>query len=179
MEAQSGLRSSTWRLQALLGAQLGGPKQSKTPTWRPKADLRAQLRGPRAFGRAPRVGKTCQKPVFSSGFCRFCIRSQKYVRRCFSTASGDPKLSFGASFGRSKPPRDANLEAQSLPRIPTWTPKALPDPQVGGPKPFQNPNMEAQSGPRRQLGGARSVQGPILEAQSTPAAQLGGPRHSN
>ena len=42
-------KALTWRPKALSGAQLGGPKRSKTPTWRSKAGLRAQLGGPKAF----------------------------------------------------------------------------------------------------------------------------------
>ena len=116
--------------------------------------------------------------MFSLGFCRFCIRSQKYVRRCFSTASGDPKLSFGPSLGRSKPPRDANLEAQSLPRTPTWTSKGLPDLQVGGPEPLQNPNMEVQSVPRRQLGGQRLSKTPFWRSKAFQYLNLEAPRMS-
>ena len=106
-----------------------------------------------------------EKPCKNNGFPMFFITLQKRFRKRFATDLGDPNLPFGASFGCPKPPMDPNLEAQSLPRTPTWTPKALPDPQVGRPKLFQNPNMEAQSGPRRQLGG--------------PRAHFGGPKRSN
>ena len=73
----------------------------------------------------------------------FVITLQKCIRRRFATDLGGPKLFFGASFACPKPPMDPNLEAQSFPRTPTWTPKTLPDLQVGVQRPFQNPNMEA------------------------------------
>ena len=106
-----------------------------------------------------------QKQWFSLGFSMFFITLQKCIRKRFATDLGGPKLSVGASFGCPEPPMDSNLEAQSLPRTPTWTPKPLPDLQVGVQRPFQNPNMEAQSAPRRQLG--------------EPRAHFGGPKRSN
>ena len=108
----------------------------------------------------------------------FFITLQRCIRKRFATDLGGPKLSFGASFAFPKPPMDPNLEAQSLPRTPTWTSKALPDSQIGGPKPFQNPNKDAQSAPRHQLASPKAVQGSILEAESAPTPQLGGPRRS-
>ena len=93
-----------------------------------------------------------QKLWFSFGFSMFFITLQKCIRR---------RLPFGCP----TPLIDANLEAQSLPRTATWTSKALPDVQVGGPKPFPDPNMEAKSVPRRQLGGPKAVQDTILEVQ--------------
>ena len=109
--------------------------------------------------------KPCKNNCFPFGFSMFFIKLQKCIRTCFATDLGGPNLSFGASFGCPELPMDPNLEAQSLPRTPTWTLKALPDLQVGVQRPFQNPNMEAQSAARRQLGG--------------PRAHFGGPKRSD
>ena len=109
--------------------------------------------------------KPCKHPGFTLVFLCFFITLQKCIRKRFATDLGGPNLSFRASFGCPESPMDSNLEAQSFPRTPTWTSKALPDLQVGVQRPFQNPNLEAQSAPRRQLGG--------------PRAHFGGPKRSN
>ena len=119
-----------------------------------------------------------QKQWFSFGFSRLFITLQKCIRRRFATHFGGPKLSFGASFGCPKRPMDPNLEARSLPRTPTWTPKELPDLQVGGPKPFQNSNMEAQSGPRRQLGGQRRSKTPFWRSGAFQHLNFEAPKRS-
>ena len=113
-----------------------------------------------------------QKQWFSYGFSMFFITLQKCIRRRFATDLGGPKLSFGASFGCPKPPMGGNLEAQSLPRTPTWTPKALPDLQVGVQRPSRTPTWKPKALQDINLEG----QDPILEAQSAPTPQLGGPR---
>ena len=113
--------------------------------------------------------KHMKKQRFSICFSRFLITLQKCIRRRFATDLGGPKLSFGASFGCSKPPMDSNLEAQSLPRTPTWTPKALPDPQVG----HQNALPEPQHGcPKRSKTSTWRRKG-------CPRLHFGGPKHSN
>ena len=112
----------------------------------------------------PSIGKTKQKQVFCVGGSMVLIMLQKCIRKRVATDLGGPNLAFGASFGCPEPPMDSNLEAQNLPRTPTWTPKPLPDLQAGVQRPFQNPNMEAQSGPRRQL--------------VAPRAHFGGPKRS-
>jgi len=81
LEAPSALRSSTWRLQAVLGAQLGGPKRSKSPTWRSKSLPRPFQWIPKSFSGPPGLWKTMLP-------CRRGLHFHVFVVLAFSGAFG-------------------------------------------------------------------------------------------
>ncbi len=92
----------------------------------------------------------------------------------------------------TKTTHDANLEAQSQSKMPTWRPKAGPGGEVGGPKLVQEPNLEALLGRIQITLGRfqktlrrfqktwtlRRPKKPTWTPQDPPGGQLGGRKAS-
>ena len=108
----------TWRPKAPSGAQLGGPKRSKTPTWRSKAGLRAQLGGPRAFRRLsngfPRAFQTipdAEKPCSRAGESLIFIFLQHWLSTWLFGSTWSVLGASWALLGASWAPLGLNLGA--------------------------------------------------------------------
>ena len=116
--AFGGPNGFTWRPKAPSGAQLGGPKRSKTPTWRSKAGLRAQLGGPRAFRRLsngfPRAFQTipdAEKPCSRAGESLIFIFLQHWLSTWLFGSTWSVLGASWAVLGASWAPLGLNLDA--------------------------------------------------------------------
>ena len=72
------------------------------------------------------------------------IEELKFERPVHEGGPGSQRLKDRArgQLGSQKPDQEANLEAQSWPRRPTWRPKSDLGGQLGGPKLTQEANLE-------------------------------------
>ena len=183
MEAQSALRSSTWRPKAVQDANLAVQSWSKSPTWRskrlPKA-FRGLSKGPPGLPDLQKPQFYLVRPLFlpfrsigrSSALgllSETLFGSTRALWGAIWRALGLPKRLLGCTWrllDASWSPKEAHLAAQSALGSSTWRPKTLQEANLAVQGRSGSPTWRPKALPGVNLGGFQRSKPPTWRSRA-------------